>query len=155
MSQPSCFLIGHRETQPDLLPLLEECIEAHIVDFGVKEFIVGYHGAFDRLATSALIRAKMRHPEITLTLLLAYHPADRPIEKPECFDGTYYPPGMEHVPRQFAIVRANRYITACVDYLIIHAWHPASNSRNLLEYAQRLAIKGNLHVTVLQREHRT
>ena len=34
------------------------------------------------------------------------------------FDSTFYPPGMESVPRKVAIVRANRYVVDHVDYLI-------------------------------------
>ena len=155
MKPKSCFLIGHRETLPEILPVLADAIEQHITDFGVGEFIVGNHGGFDRLAVAALSQAKLRHPEITLTLLLAYHPAERPVEKPESFDGTYYPPGMECVPRRFAIVKANRQIAANVDYLIAYVWHPASSSREILEYAQRLAVKGKPHITVLKKERRT
>lgn len=50
--------------------------------------------------------------------------------------GTYYPPNMERVPRRVAIVRANRYMVDHVDYLIAYAWHPASNARELVEYAK-------------------
>ena len=39
------------------------------------------------------------------------------------FDGTYYPPDMERVPRRVAIVRANRYMVNHVNYLIAYAWH--------------------------------
>ena len=53
---------------------------------------------------------------------------------PDGFDGTYYPPDMERVPRRVAIVRANRYMIDHVDYLIAYAWHPASSARELVEY---------------------
>ncbi len=55
------------------------------------------------------------------------HPFDRPIPTPPGFDGTFYPPGMETVPKRAAIVRANRYMVDHSDYLIAYAWHPASN----------------------------
>lgn len=67
-------------------------------------------------------------------------------EAPWGFDGTFYPPGMENVPRRFAIVRANRYMVDHVDYLIAYAWHPASNARNLVEYAENLTRRGLLAV---------
>ena len=43
-------------------------------------------------------------------MLIPYHPAERPVETPPGFDGTFYPPGIESVPRRYAIVRANRYM---------------------------------------------
>lgn len=147
----TCFFIGHREAPDTLLPLLVDEVEHHITEYGVNAFYVGHYGRFDALATSAVIAAKKRHPEVTLTLLLPYHPFDRPIPTPEGFDGTFYPPGMETVPRRAAIVRANHYMVDNSTHLIAYAWHPASNARELVEYAQRREHLGLLHVTILAR----
>lgn len=137
----SCFFIGHREANEEIYADLLAAVERHIVEFCVTEFIIGHYGGFDRLAARAVIEAKKTHPEVTLTLLLPYHPAERPMEAPEGFDGTYYPPDMEQVPRRVAIVRANRYMVDHVDYLIAYAWHPGSNARDLVDYAQnRIAV---------------
>lgn len=135
MIAKSCFFIGHREANERIYADLRAAVEQHIVEFGVREFIVGHYGGFDRMAARAVIDAKKTHPEVTLTLLLPYHPAERPVETPEGFDGTYYPPDMERVPRRVAIVRANRYMVDHVDFLIAYAWHPGSNARELMEYA--------------------
>lgn len=145
----SCFFIGRREASQEIVPALEEAIEKHIIEYGVTEFIVGNYGGFDHLAASAVIRTKQRHLQITLSLLLPYHPVERQIEKPEEFDNTYYPEGMEKVPRRLAIVRANRYVVDHVDYLIAYAWHPASNARELVEYAQRREERGLISVSNL------
>ena len=133
----SCFFIGHREASSEVLPALREAVERHIVDYGVTEFIVGNYGGFDRMAAKAVIEAKTLHPQITLTLLIPYHPAERPVDLPPGFDNSFYPPNMEKVPRRFAISKANRYMVDHTDYLIAYAWHPASNARNLVEYAMR------------------
>ena len=116
-------------------------MEKHISEYGVTEFIVGRYGDFDHLAARAVIALKAQYPQIILSLLIPYHPAERPIETPQGFDNTYHPPGMEKIPRRLAIVRANRYVVDHVDYLIAYAWHAASNARNLVEYAQRRNIK--------------
>ena len=71
------------------------------------------------------------------------------------FDSTFYPPGMESVPRKVAIVRANRYVVDHVDYLIAYAWHPASNARELVEYAKRRVKKGSLFITVIKHNDST
>jgi hypothetical protein len=117
----SCFFIGHREASSDILPALREAVERHIVEYEVTEFIVGNYGGFDRMAAKAVIEAKTRHPQITLTLLLPYHPAERPIDLPPGFDNSFYPPGMEKVPRRFAISKANRNTIDHTDYLIAYA----------------------------------
>ena len=145
----TCFFIGHREAPEALLPLLEEAVERHITEYGVSSFVVGHYGHFDALAARAVIDAKKRHPEVTLTLLLPYHPFDRPIPTPEGFDDTFYPPGMETVPRRAAIVRANRYMVDHSSHLIAYVWHTASNARDILEYAQRRERRGLMRVTIL------
>ena len=154
MNGKSCFFIGHRETPDNVLPILQEAVNKRIEDDGVTEFIVGHYGNFDDLAAKAVIAAKQLHPEIILSLLIPYHPAERPIKKLKGFDNTYYPPGMEDVPRKLAIVRANRYMVDHVDFLIAYAWHPASNARELVEYAEKKMTKGIIQVTNLAPWHR-
>ncbi len=136
----SCFFIGHADASSNVFPALLTAVEQHITEYGVTEFVVGNYGAFDRMAARAVIVAKEKHPEIILSLLLPYHPAERPVETPEGFDNTFYPPNMEKVPHRFAIVRANRYMVSHVDYLICYVWHTCSNARNLLEYAERQGV---------------
>lgn len=130
------FFIGHREASEELFPVLTEVVERHIIEYNVTDFVVGQYGNFDKLAAKAVRVVKKRHPTVTLTLLLPYHPYDRPIPVPKGFDRTYYPPGMETVPKRAAIVQANRYMVDNSTHLIAYVWHPGSNARNLLEYAQ-------------------
>ena len=61
---------------------------------------------------------------------------------------------MEDVPRKLAIVRANRYMVDHVDFLIAYAWHPASNARELVEYAEKKMEKGVIQVVNLAPLHR-
>ena len=149
MDTKSCFFIGHRETSEGIYPVLYAAVEQHILEYGVTEFIVGHYGGFDRLATSAVKEAKHFYPEVKLTLLLPYYPAERSIPTLDGFDGTFYPPRMESVPRKAAIIRANRYVVDHVDYLIAYAWHPASNARELVEYAQKRQQKSGIQTTLL------
>ena len=150
MREKSCFFIGHRESSEEIYPALYAAVEQHIVEYGVTEFIVGHYGGFDRLSASAVKAAKQFYPDVKLILLLPYHPAERPIPTPDGFDGTFYPPGMESVPRKVAIVRANRYVVDHVDYLIAYAWHPASNARELLEYAKRREKRDLISITSIR-----
>lgn len=150
MGGKGCFFIGHKEASEEIYPALYAAVEQHILEYGVTEFIVGHYGGFDRLAVSAVKEAKRFYPEVKLILLLPYHPAERPISTPDGFDKTFYPPGMESVPRKVAIVRANRYVVDHVDYLIAYAWHPASNARELLEYAKRREKRDLISITSIR-----
>ena len=146
MKVKSCFFIGHREADERLLPRLNETVERLITEEGITYFYVGSYGGFDRLAAHCVITAKQRHPAITLMLVLPYHPAERPLEAPDGFDGTYYPEGLETVPKRYAIVRANKIMVDTSDWLVCYIRHGVSNSRWLLEYAERRQEKGLIQI---------
>lgn len=131
-----CFFIGHRDASSSLMPQLESAVKKHITDYGVTDFVVGQYGAFDRMAARAVIEAKKVFPNITLSILLPYHPSERKVHAPEGYDSTFYPPGMESVPRRFAITQANQYMIRHCDYLIAYAWQSASNAKRFLEFAR-------------------
>ena len=150
MKGKSCFFIGHREAFEEIYPALYAAVEQHIVEYGVTEFIVGHYGGFARLAAAAIKNAKRFHPEVKLTLLLPYHPAERLIPTPDGFDSTFYPPGMKNVPHKFAIAKANRYVVDHANYLIAHAWHPGSNARELVEYAKKRKKQNLIGITAIQ-----
>lgn len=144
----TCFFIGHRDAPDELLPALIAEAERHVTEYGVEEFVVGHYGNFDTLAGKAVREVKARHPGILLTRLLPYHPGERPMKLPDYFDGSFFPP-LEGVPRRLAIVRANRYMIDHSDYLITYIWHPASNARELVEYAELKERRGAIRITRL------
>ena len=151
----SCFFIGHRETNESLRPRLELEIERLIIEERVRFFYVGGYGGFDQIAATAVKKVKKKYPDIALILVLPYHPAERPVEKPPGYDGTYYPEGLEKTPRPFAIVKANHIMVDTCDWLICYVRHGASNSRNILEYAQRREKKGFIQITNIAEEKST
>ena len=146
---PTCFFIGHREAPDTLLDKFSAVVERHITEYGVTEFVVGKYGRFDALAAKCVKASKRCHPEVTLTLLLPYHPYDRPTPTPPGFDGTFYPPGMEAVPKRAAIVRANRYMVEHSEYLIAYVKHSVSNAWDLVEYARKREKQGRIRITLL------
>ena len=142
----SCFFIGHREADDRLLPRLELVVDRLIREENVRYFYVGGYGGFDRLAAAAVRRMKQKHPDITLMLVLPYHPAERPTEAPDGFDGTYHPDGLESTPKRYAIVRANKIMVDTCDWLVCYVRHGASNSRKLLDYAEHLNNMGLIQI---------
>lgn len=147
-----CFFIGHREAPDSLMEELAAAIERHITEYDVREFVVGSRGRFDAMAAQCVREAKKRHPEVMLTLLLAYYPSGRSQPVPQDYDASFYPPGMETVPKRAAIVRANRYMVAHSQFLIAYAQHTASNAAALTAYAEKRAAAGLIRVTRLGRD---
>ena len=144
MQGKRCFLIGHRSVPECIRSPLCNAIEQHISAYGVKEFYVGKHGQFDRMAAQALVDARDIFPHVRLYLLAPYHPSERSISLPVGFDGIHYP-FERAVPQRVAIVAANRAMVDYCDFLIIYAIHPG-NARELLYYARNRARKGSLHI---------
>lgn len=131
-------LSGQKESSsPKKYLVLYADVEQHILKYGVTEFIVSHYGGFERPVASAVKEAMRYHPGVRPILLLPHHLLERLIQPPDGFDGTFHTPGMESVPRKVAIIRANRYVVDYADYLIAYAWHPASNARELVEYAKK------------------
>ena len=143
MNGKTCFFIGHRDAPKALRPLLDAAVERHITEYGVTEFVAGHYGRFDYMAAAAVRTAKARHPDITLVLLLPYYPF--PYDTSD-YDSTYYPPGMEDVPKPFAIVRANEHMIKTSDYLICYDAGLVGNTGKLVKKALRRQKKGELRV---------
>ena len=139
----TCFFIGHRDAPETLSPLLAEAVERHIAEYGVDDFVVGHYGRFDYMAAGAVRKAKERHPDVMLTLLLPYYPFDHDTGD---YDRTYYPEGMETVPKPFAIVRANEYMIKTCEYLICYDAGLIGNTGKLVKKALRRQKKGEMHV---------
>ena len=146
----SCFFIGHRDAPDSLTAKLDEAIERHIVEFGVRSFAVGNYGKFDRMSQRALVRAKKRHPDIFIPMAIPYHPALVRVELPTGFDGVYFPQGQETVPRRAAILRLNRTLVQESDFLIAYVVFVSGGSYHALEYARKREQRGLLRVTLLR-----
>ncbi len=135
MDNKICFLFGHATTPYEVIASLDAAIERHYQEYGIRTFIVGNRGSFDGYAAAAVKAFKRRHKDVSLLLLLAYHPSERAVDLTEGFDNSYYPP-IEGTLRQYAIVKANEYMVDTADSIICYVKH-TGNTRNLLEYARR------------------
>ncbi len=148
MNGKTCFFIGSRYASSSIEQQLMEAVEKHIIEYGVTTFTVGHYGLFDSLVIRVLRDAKKRHKDIKLYLLAPYA-LDQNRKAPEEFNGTFYPDGLEFVPKRYAIVKANRYMVQHSDYLI--SYPGVGNSRKLVDYALGREKKGLIKVTLIPR----
>ena len=146
----TCFFIGHRDAPEDIYAKLREAVADHITEHGVTDFVVGHYGRFDSMAARAVREEKVRYPEVTLTLLLPYYPYTYDTEK---YDGSFYPPGMEAVPKTYAIIRANQYMLRHSNYLICYCRDYPGNTRSLVETALRLEREGRIRITNIKKNN--
>ena len=139
MGNKVCFLFGNSAAPYDVIPMIEQAAEQHYLKYGTKTFIIGNRGNFDGYAATAIKSLKQKYHDISLILLVAYHPGERPFDLPEGFDASFYPP-LENVPRKYAIVRANKYMIDTADSVICYAKF-VGNCKKLLEYAYLRQVK--------------
>ena len=138
----SCFLFGHSTCPDHIFPQLVRAIEKLIVEEGTVVFIVGHRGAFDRLAERAVCALKEKYPHIRLRRLIAYYrPHGKDPYFPEGVDSTYYPEGLEFVPKPFAIVRANEMTVDNSPIVICYVCHTMTNTHKLYYRALRKGKK--------------
>ena len=81
MDNKVCFLFGHATAPYEIVSLIEQAAEKHYREYGVRTFIVGSRGSFDSYAATAVKSLKRRYGDISLMLLLSYHPAERPVDQ--------------------------------------------------------------------------
>ena len=150
MKQKTCFFIGHHDAPESLAPLINEAVERHITEYDVEDFVVGHYGRFDSLAARAVLEAKKRHSNIRLTLLIPYYPYEH---NSDDYDGTFYPPDIERVPKRFAIVRANEYMIRTSDYLICYDRGLVGKTREYVALARQRQKMGKMQIENLYIRH--
>lgn len=140
----TCYLFGHHNTPDSLQEVLDHEIEHHINHLGVRRFVVGCSGNFDRIACNALQEAKRRHPELYAFLLVPQLSDTVNIPIPEGFDDIYYPTGLLGLPRRFAIPKASRLLVREASYIITYVHPQERDLDKLLHYADCKLKKGDL-----------
>ena len=125
---------------PDLIP--PESPNIGIWGMRRRDYLRKHH---DGLYTGMLLSGKLNAhlEEISLVLLLPYYPYSHDTND---FDATFYPPGMESVPKSFAIVRANEHMIRSANYLICYDRGQIGKTRDFVELARQRERKGLIHI---------
>lgn len=134
-----CFMFGHRTCPESLFPKIVAAIREHIEVHGCDLFVVGSRGEFDRLASRAVAALKPQYPGVKLWRLEPYYHPHKPYYTPEGVDNHLYPQGMEFVPKNLAILKANEIMIDdyCSTVICFVQYSTASNTYKLLERAKR------------------
>lgn len=65
---------------------------------------------------------------------------------PEFFDDTYYPNGLECVPKKFAVEKANMIVLQETNFLVAYVFRDGGDSAKILHSARRAEQKGYMRV---------
>lgn len=144
-----CFFIGHRDAPEAIQKKLLDTVFCLVKEESVNEFVVGHYGRFDAMAASAVRTVKKLHSEISLDLLLPYYPIENLSQIAKGFDATFYPEGLEFVPKSSAIIKANEYMICNSRFLICYNTGCVGNTRRFFDYAAFRAQKGLIQIVNL------
>lgn len=131
----TCTFFGHRDAPESVRPILATTIRKVIVSDDVRNFLVGYQGAFDRMVLGELKKMKAEFPWIRYTVVLAYLPDGK--NQPFVEAETVYPEGLETVPRRFAIARRNEWMIKQADVVVSYVTHSTGGAAKYVQKAER------------------
>ncbi len=137
----TCVFLGHREVyHPEIAEHLKVEIEKLLMTDKEFTFLTGGMGQFDDMSASAVIAAKRRHPEKSITLALVLPYLKNPLNKdyyrvnydqiiiPEKADNAYY---------KSAIQIRNRWMVNQADIVISYICRDFGGAITSVKYAQK------------------
>lgn len=112
-------------------------VENLITEYGVNIFYVGNNGQFDHLVAAVLRELKLRHPQISYSIVLAYLPEREKEHNQLSYTETIYPEGLEDTPPRFAISKRNKWMVQQSEYVIAYVEHSFGGAAQFTEYARK------------------
>ncbi len=124
---------GHKDTPSTVKPLLEQTVQRLIEENEKITFLVGTHGAFDRMTQGVLKEASERYPGISCYIVLSYLPVNNEqYELP-----TLFPEGAECVLKRYAISFTNNYMVNECDTVVCYIAHDWGGAAQFVEKAKK------------------
>lgn len=133
----NCTFFGHRNCPETIHDALHNAIEYLIQNRGVRLFYVGNQGNFDSLVLKELRNLQNKYTFIQFRIVLAYIPVEKSAIKLEMDDYTIVPPGIENVPRRFAICYRNKWMIQQSQYVISYVVHTSGGAAQFTALAER------------------
>ena len=134
----ACFF-GHRDVTHDIRAKLQFIIEQLITEEQINSFYVGHQGQFDSMVYSVLKELKVKYPHIRYIVVLAYMP-DEHIREVYGED-TFFPDGLESVPKRFAISIRNDWMIQHSDYAVCYVHKITGGAAKFREKAEKKGLK--------------
>lgn len=135
----SCCFFGHREVTHNIRTKLTAIIEKLITEDGVTEFYVGHQGQFDGMVYSVLKELKVKYPQIRDTVVLAYIPDEH--IKEVYGEETFFPDGLESVPKRFAISKRNDWMISHSNVAVCYVHKITGGAAKFREKAKKKGLR--------------
>ena len=135
----TCCFFGHRQVTHNIREKLTAIIEKLITEDNVTEFYVGNQGQFDSTVYSVLKELKAKYPQIRYTVVLSYMP-DEHIKKVYGED-TFFPDGMESVPKKYAISKRNDWMIQQSGFAVCYVYKVTGGAAKFREKAEKKELR--------------
>lgn len=133
----TCCFFGHKDTPLNICEKLEAAIEELITENGANRFLLGNQGNFDMITFNILREIKLKHPDISYCVVLAYMPTGKAAGSLYDYGETLLPEGIESVHPRFAISWRNKWMINESDTVVAYVTRTWGGAAKYVEIAAK------------------
>lgn len=133
----TCCFFGHKDTPLNICEKLEAAIEKLITEDGANRFLLGNQGNFDMITFNILRKMKLKHPDISYCVVLAYMPTGKAAGCLYDYSETLLPEGIESVHPRFAISWRNKWMINESDTVVAYVTRTWGGAAKYVEIAAK------------------
>ncbi len=137
-----CTFFGHRQVSNcnEVAPLLYDTLLKLVEERGIKDFLVGDSGAFDRMVLTAL-RKLSKSNDINYSVVIAYIGTKKNEHYNYRENETVYPDGLEKAPLRFAIDKRNRWMIGKSGIVVTYVNSSIGGSASYAEICEKRGLE--------------
>ena len=133
----TCCFFGHKDTPLNICEKLEAAIEELITEDGANRFLLGNQGNFDMITFNILRKMKLKHPDISYCVVLAYMPTGKAAGCLYDYSETLLPEGIESVHPRFALSWRNKWMINESDTVVAYVTRAWGGAAKYVEIAAK------------------
>lgn len=133
----TCCFFGHKDTPLNICEKLEAAIEELITEDGANRFLLRNQGNFDMITFNILRKMKLKHPDISYCVVLAYMPTGKAAGCLYDYSETLLPEGIESVHPRFAISWRNKWMINESDTVVAYVTRTWGGAAKYVEIAAK------------------
>lgn len=130
----TCTFFGHRDADKNVEQRLREVLVDLITNKGVRKYMVGNNGSFDKTVRRVLKQLKAEYG-IEYAVVLYRLPIRK--KENEDYSDTVFPEFLNNVPPKYAVLRRNDWLIQRSDYVVTYVLYPFGGAAKFKAIAER------------------
>ena len=140
----TCTFFGHRDADGRVEKRLREVLVDLIVNKGIRKYMVGNNGGFDKTVRRVLKQLKSEY-DIEYMVVLYRLPLKK--KEYEDYSDTVFPEFLNNVPPQYAISRRNDWLIENSDIVVTYVLYPFGGAAKFKAIAEK---RGKTVINLIQ-----